>query len=265
MNTKLTIEEIKKFIKNPLPPPLQFADRTQNGDYGLLPIEIWDKIYDIKSAMETKDYHDLKKKITESHVAIEQLTLDSRMFFLNNCNKTFHFKSIKMNWDDNYEVGERTYLGNKMKYQEKFIDFIYKNGRTTAAFGETVKKMIKYLNQKCPRKKSIEWFNGIMENIITDNQNRMAGLIQEHKNAVDVGGLNMNFLINEASMGYIWTDIDQKWINSITFNNQLDKLRELKEELQINQHEYCDYKNNDKTFKSKIYFNEHKMYSSTNY
>ncbi len=56
--TKLTNVEIQKFIINPLPPPIQFTDRNYNGDFGLLPTEIWDKIYDIKKDLEEKQVQD---------------------------------------------------------------------------------------------------------------------------------------------------------------------------------------------------------------
>ena len=63
--TQLTNEEIQRFITNPLPPPIEFTDRNQNGDYGLLPIELWDKIYDIKHSMEVKEATQVKKALEE--------------------------------------------------------------------------------------------------------------------------------------------------------------------------------------------------------
>ena len=57
--TKLTLDEIENFIKKPLPPPIQFTDRNYNGDFGLLPTELWNKIYDMKYELEKKELKEL--------------------------------------------------------------------------------------------------------------------------------------------------------------------------------------------------------------
>ena len=41
----------------------QFTDRTYNGDFGLLPLELWDIIYIIKRAMEKAEQKDCEKKM----------------------------------------------------------------------------------------------------------------------------------------------------------------------------------------------------------
>ena len=57
-NNQITNAEIEKFIINPLSPPIQFTDRNYNGDFGLLPTEIWNKIYDMKKDLEEKQVQD---------------------------------------------------------------------------------------------------------------------------------------------------------------------------------------------------------------
>ena len=68
LTNKLSNEDIDYLIKNPVNAPIQFMDRYQNGDFGLLPIEIWDKIYSMKKAMELNDENERLIKEAEDKI-----------------------------------------------------------------------------------------------------------------------------------------------------------------------------------------------------
>jgi hypothetical protein len=180
----LTTEEFNYFINNPLPPPIEFADRTQNGDFGLLPIELWNKIYDIKHAMEEKEYGEAmtKKYHNECEWRLERCKIEyiklknlqlSHTFNLENCKKFInHFARDEISGISLGESFDRKAFEEQtgstyypIHWLNNFIRDNLLNQNYHNFFDEQEEEedfVYKMLESKRPRKKNVERFNNLM-------------------------------------------------------------------------------------------------------
>ena len=92
---KLTLDEIEHFIKNPLPPPIKFTDRYYSGDFGLLPTEIWDIIYQMKYDLEKQELNNIKEKHNENLRTTDELQIQKYQLRKNNINTFPEFEYIQ--------------------------------------------------------------------------------------------------------------------------------------------------------------------------
>ena len=156
--------EIERFIKNPLPPPIEFTDRTQNGDFGLLPVELWNHIYDIKHSMEKNDPNLIiqkKDNIRVAEINISMLRLD----YLNDNRHLFSFKNLREQyhregvWEGLIEKVEDVVDG--LAPQDHGYDEV-----------DCYQYVMKILTQKRPRKNKIQeidiHFNQVFEEFYND-------------------------------------------------------------------------------------------------
>tara|TARA_R110000744_G_scaffold52006_1_gene111669 strand:+ start:63 stop:716 length:654 start_codon:yes stop_codon:yes gene_type:complete len=119
LTNKLSTEDIDNLIKNPLPPPIQFMDRYQNGDFGLLPIEIWDKIYSMKKAMELNDENERLIKEAENKII--------------NCYYSWREQDLDKDEEENkYSYDNFDIYCNQIELEE-YDDFIIENARERAS------------------------------------------------------------------------------------------------------------------------------------
>jgi hypothetical protein len=246
-SNKLTNEEIEHFINNPLPPPIEFADRTQNGDFGLLPIELWNKIYDIKHAMEEKEYNESNKMIEALHheyrcerakiqfIKYKNLYL-SETFKLQNCKrfinyyychdftdlKSFHeYTETNMspiewvaNFIENELLNERWYDNEKERQEER--DFVFK-----------------MLMSKRPRKNNVEKFNEIMSECVTLYFDGWEDTILNNR----ITEYNYFSFMNTQSIN--WNEVE-KFCNGFNFNHitfMKKEMEESRERLTLNNKE----------------------------
>lgn len=125
----------------------QTQTRNQNGDYGLLPIELWNKIYDFKHAIEEEEYKQSKKAYQELMEYRQEN--DMRLFraiIYRNYADFFSLKNIRDVIKNGYKRGEFDYFWNTI-LQGSDEDKI---------------KIDKWINQKRPRRTSHEQFEYIM-------------------------------------------------------------------------------------------------------
>jgi len=121
---------------------IQKLTREYSGDYGLLPVEIWDIIYDMKYALEKSEIDKCKKNISDCEKKDYELKYKLFSQIHGNMNKNPNFGSIKtwiiMNHID-------------------ITDLLHFN------FGhrEEEETMHKTLTQKRPRKNNIKLFEDI--------------------------------------------------------------------------------------------------------
>lgn len=175
--TKLTLDEIENFIKKPLPPPIQFTDRNYNGDFGLLPTELWNKIYDMKYELEKKELKELKEKRWEldrsydSSLAIS-LYIKYRQLY---SSETFYYKNIKHfinnHTKHSWKVSEPNIIANKI-WVKRFLkdNFLQRHWNEEEGFNFGSGKYIEFenliekvINQKRPRKETINRFNELVD------------------------------------------------------------------------------------------------------
>ena len=157
--------EIERFIKNPLPPPIQFTDRTQNGDFGLLPVELWNHIYDIKHSMEKHDIVIAGDKQDKQRKFIKKNQLLHFNWFSSNPD-LLTYQSFKNLFDDSnqFEQYELNSWFNDIEiYGPLGIEL---NDLTNGGKWHFLENVIK---QKRPRKNKVEMFNRVFREQITDS------------------------------------------------------------------------------------------------
>ena len=119
-------------------------NRNQNGDFGLLPIEIWNYIYEIKTELEVQDLKnnrelsDKYQELSNEHLYKKCTYMIKHIIEFKN-DFTFIYDFLKSNLNDN----EQTEL-----LENAFYDNNY----------DTCEEMKRIINLKKPRKRSIEQF-----------------------------------------------------------------------------------------------------------
>tara|TARA_R110002072_G_scaffold236249_1_gene393885 strand:- start:209 stop:841 length:633 start_codon:yes stop_codon:yes gene_type:complete len=145
---------MQQIQQNLLAPPIQFADRYQNGDFGLLPTEIWDIIYSMKTDIETHDTRKLnwyKQMVGSNQSRIRELK----------------FNAITLN-EMGFDMLEFNVLKNTIENTGEFDKYkVFKNlvlnlyqaegyGIDDGVF------LLKIINQKKPRLVNRERFHNIL-------------------------------------------------------------------------------------------------------
>ena len=157
--------EIERFIKNPLPPPIEFTDRTQNGDFGLLPVELWNHIYDIKHSMEKHDIVIAGDKQDKQEKTIKENEILHFKWFASEPD-LLTYNSLKKLFNDsnqNEKYNIERWFGDIEIYGPLGIEI---NNLTNGDKWQFLDKVIK---QKRPRKNKVELFNRVFREQMTNS------------------------------------------------------------------------------------------------
>jgi len=137
---------------------LALINRNQNGDFGLLPREIWNNIYDIKNAMEKNDIKiagDKKDKI----ILAERKNQLLHLKYIQSSPNIIDYNSLREIYND----GNRNVYTNRCQIKE-FLENISVHWGNEYGGSEYMIKLIKQLR---PRKNKVADFNRFLQERIT--------------------------------------------------------------------------------------------------